>query len=403
MATVNRPDIVDSHRAPVCLPAGQAVLALGGDLKSVVSLMQDDQVHSSKDFGDLADAGSYRHFAAAVEGFESRANGTHLTISHDLHPGYLSTSLAQKSRHTRMAVQHHHAHIASCLADNSQTGPVIGVACDGNGYGTNGAVWGCEVLVCDLWGFERVGHLGYFPLPGGDAAAKQTWRPALSLVRQAYGDDWASQTGDLFANIPAGDLATVEQMLKRNVNCVPTSSLGRLFDAVAFLLGLCDYNHTEAQAPIALEKSAEHEDASRALPFEVVSPQATGGDAGSAGGTRPTFATGMVIDVQSMIRMLVERMLGGSRPSELAADFHKTVVAMLATTVEMAAERTGIGKAALSGGCFFNRRLNHGLTKRLEHAGITVLRHKNIPMGDAGLSIGQAVIAAAEVTKETCV
>jgi hydrogenase maturation protein HypF len=380
--TLDCPSIAGSRPAPVHLPADRTIVALGGDLKSVISLMKADEVHSSDVFGDLADAGAYRRFVAAVEEFEAGAAGTHVTIAHDLHPGYLSTALAQKTRHARTPVQHHHAHIASCLADNGETGPVIGLACDGTGYGTDGAIWGCEVLTCDLETFDRVGHLGYFLLPGGDAAARETWRPALSLVRAAYGDDWPRQTAGLFAGVPAPDLATVELMLRRNVNSVPTSSLGRLFDAVAFLLDLCACNRTEAQAAVALERCAERGHAGRALPFEVVLPPE---DEGSR----------ILIDVSPAIRALVDGVLGKRHTPDLAADFHETVSTMLATTVEMVADRTGIYKAALSGGCFLNGRLNDGLTAQLQRRGMTVLRHQRVPVGDAGLSFGQAVIAAA--------
>ncbi|MFH0983813.1 MAG: hypothetical protein V2A79_20045 [Planctomycetota bacterium] len=373
-----------SRPAPVCLPPGRTVVALGGDLKSVISFMAGAEVHSSDVFGDLLAADAYRRFAATVEELQVRANGTHVTVVHDMHPGYLSTALALKTRRPRLAVQHHHAHIASCLADNGATGPVIGVACDGTGYGTDGAIWGCEILVADLASFERVGHVQYFRLPGGDAAARETWRPALSLVRETYGDDWRTEAGDLFAGVPAADLTTVELMLRRDVNCVSTSSLGRSFDAVAFLLGLCPYNQTEAQAAIAVERCADSGHSGRTLPFDVVLPPDEEGG-------------GMVIDICPTIRALVGRRIDGRHLPDLAADFHETVLAMLTTAVEMAADRTGIRRAALSGGCFLNRRLNEGLTAHLERRGMTVLRHQSVPVGDAGLSLGQAVIAAARI------
>ena len=382
--------IVSSHTVPIRLPRDRAIIALGGDLKSVVSLMEEDKVYSSGVFGDLGDAEAYRRFAAAVEQLQGRARDAQLTVCHDMHPGYLSTGLAHRTQCARVAVQHHHAHIAGCLADNGDAGPVIGLACDGTGYGTDGAIWGCEILVCDLASFERVGHLQYFPLPGGDAAARETWRPALSLVRETLGDDWRAEAGDLFADVPPQDLSTVERMLRRDVNCVPTSSLGRLFDAIAFLLGLCACNRTEAEAAIALEKCAESgrtdplDNRSRTLPFEVVLPP-------------EEQDCPIVIDVCPTIRALVDRVTDGRHRPDLAADFHGTVIAMLATAAEMAADRTELRKVALSGGCFLNRRLNEGLTAQLERRGITVLRHRRVSVGDAGLSFGQAVSTAARI------
>jgi hydrogenase maturation protein HypF len=371
-------------RASLRLPKSKAVVALGGDLKNVIGLMRDSEVRLSETFGDLADAGAYRRFIAAVAAFEDEAAGTEITLCHDLHPAYLSTARTAQSPHPRVAVQHHHAHIASCLADNEEHDAVIGIACDGTGYGTDGAIWGCEMLVCDLHRFDRVGHLGYALLPGGDAAARETWRPALSLACMAYDGAWHEPAASLFAQVPEQDLATVERMLRRNVNCIPGSSLGRLFDAVAFLLGLCAVNETEAQAAQALEACAAHGHVGRALPFEVVLP--AGDDSGQ-----------IVMDVCPMIRALVEARLGRRHVPDLAADFHETVVAMLATSAEMVADRTGLRRVALSGGCFFNRRLVEGLSARLAHQGLTVLRHRQVSPGDAGLALGQAVIAAAQV------
>lgn len=374
---------------PIRVPPNRAIMALGGELKSVISLMREDKVCSSDVFGDLANAEAYRRFEAGARAFMARTRGTPLVLAHDMHPAYLSTAWAMSrgSKLERQSIQHHHAHVASCLAEHGENGPVIGVACDGTGYGADGTIWGCEVLICDLRGFERAGHLQPFALPGGDAAARQTWRPALSLVRHAYGQEWRSKAGVRFQGVPRADLTTVERMLERNVNCVKTSSLGRLFDGVAFLLGLCDANHREAQAAGALENCARAHPARRApggLPFEVLLPPAHQG-------------SGLVIDVRPLIRAIVDGMTTGRSRSELAAEFHETVAAMLATTVEMAADRAGLRQAALSGGCFQNRLLSDGLADLLERKGIQVMRHQTLSPGDAGLSLGQAVIAAARL------
>ena len=368
--------------APLALPASRAVLALGGDITGVVSRMVGDQIQTTDAFGDLADSAAYRRFSAAVADIIRDADPSELTIAHDMHPGFMSTALAQRQRCNRIPIQHHHAHIASCLAENSHTGPVIGVVCDGTGYGTDRTIWGCEILVCDLAKFERAAHLQCFDLPGGDVAACETWRPALSLIRGIYGNGWRATAGCLFENVPGERLGTVERMLSRRVNCSPTSSLGRLFDAVAFLLGLCDYNHTEAQAPIALEQSAATGHSGRALPFDVMLPA---NDEGCEA----------VIDVRPALRSLVDRRREGRHVPDLAADFHETVVAMLAAGVELVSDRVRLGTVAISGGCFFNRLLSDGLAARLERRDMSVLRHHRVSMGDAGLSVGQAVIAAA--------
>jgi len=247
----------------------------------------------------------------------------------------------------------------------------------------DGAIWGCEVLVGDDAGFERAAHLSYYALPGGDAAARQTWRPAVSLLREAYGDEWRAAGRPVLARIDGQALQTIERMLQRKLNCPPTSSLGRLFDAVAFLIGLCDYNGHEAQAAMAVEAAAGEHPNADPLAYDISDPGQPGP---------------IQLDVRPTIRAVVEGVRQGRSAAELAGGFQATMAAMLAQAAELVARRNDLDTVALSGGCFLNRLLLEGVRRRLHKRGLNVLTHRRVPPGDGGLSLGQAVIAARHFT-----
>jgi hydrogenase maturation protein HypF len=291
-------------------------------------------------------------------------------VAHDLHPGYLSTKYALDLEGLpKIGVQHHHAHIASCMAENGLSGETIGVAFDGTGYGTDGAIWGGEFLVAGYAGFERRAHLRYIPLAGGDAAVRQPWRPALAYLMDALGPDAP------FAAAPEAHLRVVRRMIVTGTNSVQTSSCGRLFDAVASLIGLRQEVNFEGQAAIELETIAE-DGCEERYPYEIASSGAWEVD------FRPAIE-GIMHDVSARV--------GRAR---MAAKFHNALAhATVEVCLRIAAE-TKLHRVCLSGGTFQNVRLLGATVSGLRASGFEVFLHARVPPNDGGIALGQAAIAA---------
>ena len=356
----------------------RAVLACGAELKSTFCLGKDDRAYLSHHIGDLENYETFRSFTEGIAHFERLFDVSPQVVAHDLHPEYLSTKYAHDRAATGGAaltgVQHHHAHIASCLADNGAEGPVIGVAFDGVGYGTDGTIWGGEFLLADLISFERAGHLAAVPLPGGAAAIKQPWRMAAAYLDAAYpggppdGLDVERRNADHWRNVLA--------MARRGVNSPLTSSAGRLFDAVAAVLGVRDVINYEGQAAIELEQHAE------------LSEHAAY-DAGIDDGARVCVRGG------DLVRAVADDLLCGVARGVIAARFHNGVAAAIVRTCLLLRERSGLEAVALSGGVFQNLLLLERATAQLERAGFRVLVHAQVPPNDGGISLGQAAVAAA--------
>lgn len=366
---------------PTTLPT--TVLALGADLKNTVCFATGRRAWISESHGDLADAANYRRLYNTVAKTPTSSVPGAAVIAHDLHPAYLSTNLARSLPGHKVAVQHHHAHAVSCAVDAGVTLPVIAIVCDGTGYGTDGAIWGGEVLLCEAGGFDRMAHLDYFDLPGGDAAARFPWRPAVSLLRASFPGGWRQLGIPALRAIDTRQLDRIERQLDVGLNVAQTSSLGRLFDAVSCLAGLCVENTHEGEAAIALQCAAEADEGGECTthdryPFEI----REGADAAATINWRP------------MIRRLVEEVAAGVPAPVIAARFHATVIAMFAEAALAGAARTGVDRVVLSGGCFMNRLLREGTAEGLRRRGLTVAVHERVSCGDAGLSLGQAVIAA---------
>jgi hydrogenase maturation protein HypF len=287
-------------------------------------------------------------------------------VAHDLHPGYHSTALARRTGLPMFRVQHHHAHIASCLADNGRKERVIGVAWDGTGYGTDGSVWGGEFLVADFSGFERVGRIRPVALAGGDAAVREPWRMALShLVEAGLGTERVAQP----------HRKEVESMIRSGVGTVPTSSAGRLFDAVSSLAGLRHEASYEGQAAIELEAASA---------ADGLEPYALGVTEGPM----------LELDARPLVREILADLKKGVSASIVGGRFHLALAAAIADACTRIRRRTGLGTVALSGGCFHSRLLTRLAVERLESAGFEVLLHSRVPAGDGGISLGQAAVAA---------
>jgi len=358
----------------------RTVLAVGAELKSTVCLLRDGRALIGEHVGDLKDARTYRRFVRMISDLEQLFELTPDVIAADLHPAYLSTEYALKRSAGDLPgrpavpivrVQHHHAHVVSVLVERGVGEELIGIVADGTGYGPDGAIWGCEILRASAAGYERLGHLRYFPLPGGDAAARQTARPALALLAETFGPDAADLP--IAARLADADTrAAIFAQLSADVNCPPTSSLGRFFDAAAALTGIASENRYEAQAPMLLE-SAVDAGVAGVWPFDL------------------TSETPFLIDYRPAVRAFVE---DDSGPEVLAAKFHNTIAAFLAAAARRARELTGLRTVALSGGCMANRVLSVRLEAQLAADGFTVLTHRDIPTNDGGVALGQAVIAA---------
>jgi hydrogenase maturation protein HypF len=347
------------------------VLAVGAHLKNTFCLGRGRQAFLSQHIGDLDNLETLSAYRAAVGHLERLFDIQPEIIAHDLHPDYLSTQVAlEREGVRRVGVQHHHAHIASVLAEHRLAGPVLGVAFDGTGYGLDGSVWGGEFLVASLAAFERAAYLRPVRMPGGEQAIRQPWRLAAAWLQTLYGDQWR-EWGLPLCNQP--QLRGVLNMLARGVNSPLTSSMGRLFDAVAALLGVRDRVSYEGQAAIELEALA-----ARGEP-----------------GAYPFALAGAQIDPAPMFEALLADLAAGAPVPVLAARFHNGVAALVVSVCRRLRAERGLGTVALSGGVFQNATLLTRALAGLEAAGFAVYTNQRVPPNDGGLALGQLAVAAA--------
>jgi hydrogenase maturation protein HypF len=352
------------------------VLACGAELKSTVCLTRDRNAFLSQHIGDLENLETFEFYRKTAGHLERILDLKPEFVVYDLHPDYLSTRYALEERdEPKVAVQHHHAHIAACLAENGETGPAIGLALDGTGYGTDGAIWGGEVLVADLAGFTRAAHIGYVPLPGGAAAIREPWRMAVAYLLETFGDEGLEKDLPLLREIGPERVGVVAQMARRGLNAPPTSSLGRLFDGVAALAGIRSTVTFEGQAAMMLEMVADS-GAAEAYPFEWTQEAPR------------RLLTGPII------RGVVDDLIAGVPVSVVSARFHQTIMTAFAKICEYLRKETGIDRVALSGGVFQNVRLLAGMIGKLKNLDFYVMSHKEVPTNDGGIALGQAVIGA---------
>lgn len=357
------------------LPGAQgAVLALGAELKNTICLTKGDQATLSQHIGDLQNPAVVDSMLHTVAHLQQLLDVRPALVVHDLHPDYASTHAAQQMTGLPcLAVQHHHAHLASCLADNGRAAKAIGVIFDGIGYGADGHIWGGEFLVGDYAGFERLGHLRELRLPGGDAATREPWRMALSLLYATYGADFPAL--GVFETIPAADRHLLLQMLVKGINAPWTSSCGRLFDAVAALVGLRLRVSYEGQAALALEMSVDEGEAVAGYDFTLLRTE-----------------QGIVVDPAPMVRQLVADVQQGRAVGDISAAFHNGLAAAIVAVCSAIRNQWGPLPVALSGGVFQNAYLSSRTTLGLAAAGFEILVHRQVPPNDGGLALGQAVI-----------
>ncbi len=369
--------------------AGPDILAVGPELKNTVCLLKEDRAFLSPHIGDLANLEAFQFFTETVATLQNVLECEPRIIAHDMHPGYFSTRWAKEQASSGVElepVQHHHAHLAAVMAEHGLTGPVIGLIMDGTGYGTDGTIWGGEILAGDLAGFTRLGHFDPVPLPGGDAAIRAPWRTAISYLRHTFGSDLPELPW--FADLP---VAAIIEMLDKEINSPVTSSCGRLFDAVAALTGRWLDIHYEAQTAIELMSLTSSTDVAAAEPFGGNAPRG----APVSQLQSPDGVEGFIVPVTPIIRGIVEALGAGVSPAEISARFHRTLIDLFVASAREARERTGLNEVVLGGGVFQNEILLGWTVRLLREEGFQVYRSIALPPNDGAVALGQAVVARA--------
>jgi hydrogenase maturation protein HypF len=365
---------------PLALPlaAPRAILACGAELKATLCLAKGRHAWISQHIGDLRDAATLRSYREIDVHLRRLFDVTPAAIAHDMHPDYLSSAYAREHDEAQLiAVQHHHAHLAAVLAEHGRCGPAMGLIFDGSGYGEDATSWGGELLLGDLLGFQRAGSLNAVALPGGDAAARQPWRVAASWLAAAHATPGPLPM-PLREHVEPTSWRNVGRMIETGLGAPPTSSVGRLFDAVAALCGLCAETSYEGQAAIALEAAIDTGERG-VYPLEVSDGE---------------FLT---LDARPTIRAVAVDLAGGRGPGIVAARFHNALARAGARACELLRERCGVSQVVLSGGVFQNAALLERTAALLRAARFEVLCAQRVPCNDGGVSYGQAAVAAARL------
>jgi hydrogenase maturation protein HypF len=369
---IPRPVFLNQHLPPI--------LACGAELKNTVCLTKGNKAFVSQHIGDLENLATDKFFKMTVDHMKRILDVHPEAVAFDLHPDYLSTRYAEglPAHVKKIQVQHHHAHIASCMAENKIDGPVIGLSFDGTGYGTDGTVWGGEVLVAGFGHFDRAAHLSCVAMPGSAAAIREPWRMGISYLYAAFGDRFRDLDLPVLKDIDEKKIRIVTQMIDQQVNAPLTSSLGRLFDGVSAIVGVRHHVHHEGQAAMELEMIADREvDAAYPYEWESADPY--------------RILTAPII--QGVVRDMEKK----TRPSVISRKFHNTVIRLFSDLCHIVRKDTGIGSVALSGGVFQNDLLLSEMIPALEKRDFTVYTHQHVPTNDGGISLGQAMVAAAIV------
>ena len=354
----------------------EMILACGGELKNTFCLTRGNYAFLSHHIGDLENLETLTSFEEGIEHFKCLFSIVPRVVAYDLHPDYLSTKYALALPDLpKIGVQHHHAHIASCMAENGLEGDVIGVAFDGTGFGTDGTIWGGEFLKANLRDFERLAHLKQVPMPGGTMAIKEPWRMAMAYLSEAFGDETFKFDIDLLRRVDRKKWEILRKMIQSKINAPLTSSMGRLFDTVSSLLGVRNAVHYEGQAAIELEMIADR-NAKGEYPFLIKKDRGP-----------------MVIDPQEMIRGVARDLIDGTPPPIISGRFHRSVVRLILETCQAIRRTQELNRVVLSGGVFMNMFLLGSVAEDLRKSGFEVYTHHHVPTNDGGISLGQAVVA----------
>jgi hydrogenase maturation protein HypF len=346
------------------------ILATGAELSNCFCLGKDNRAYMSQHIGDLKNQETFTFFEETLGRFKQLFRIEPHTVAADLHPDYLSTRFAQKLGIKLVEVQHHHAHIASCMAENGLDEPVIGLAFDGAGYGSDGNIWGSEFLVCDLNDFIRMGHFEYLPMPGGDKASTEPWRMGISLLYQVFGQDILSMDLPVIKQTDPAVIRMIITAIEKRIHCPLSSGMGRLFDATAAISGICMHARFHAEAPMKLESNVlpgihEHYD----------------------------FTVTDIISVLPAVRQYCTDISSGVAPGIVATKFHNTIAEASFRMAQKIRDEKGIQKIVLSGGTFQNKYLAELLENKLVKDNFAVYTHARVPCNDGGIALGQLAIA----------
>ncbi len=374
--TNNKPRLVRRSRSYAPSPVrlsfdAEGIFAVGAELVNCFCIGKADQAILSQHIGDLKNLETLEFYIESAERFKRLFRMKPTLIVHDLHPDYLSTKYAKELEIPQIAVQHHHAHIASCMAEHQLDEKVIGIALDGTGLGDDGNIWGGEFLICDLADYKRYSHFEYIPMPGGDHATKNPWRMAVSYLYKYYGSSFLDLNLDFLKGIPSYEIDLVISMLDKKINCPLTSSTGRLFDAVAALTNICTKSTFHAEAPMRLE-AATNQTTNETYDFVIAQD----------------------IKLDKIFKGIVEDLQAGINKAVIATKFHHTIINIIFANVKLVKQSHGISKVVLSGGSFQNRFILERVERLLEKEGFQVYAQENIPANDGGLALGQLAIAA---------
>jgi hydrogenase maturation protein HypF len=353
----------------------EKILACGAELKNAFCLTRDNFVFMSHHIGDLENLETLTSFEEGIDHFKRIFNIEPTLIAYDLHPEYLATKYALSLHDIRkIGVQHHHAHIVSCMIDNEIDGEVIGVSFDGTGYGTDGNIWGGEFLICDYGGFKRVGHLEYTPLPGGEKAIKEPWRMAASILYKIYNDNMLDLDIDFVKEIDKNKLDTIKKMIHKGINSPMTSSMGRLFDAVSALVGIRKEIYYEGQAAIELEMAANADEG--VYPFDL-----------------KNVGNKTLILTEPLFRGIVLDLEHGVSVESISSKFHNTLAKIILNMCLKIRKTSGLDRVALSGGVFQNSLLLENTYVLLDQNNFKVFTQHRVPPNDGGIALGQVVVA----------
>jgi hydrogenase maturation protein HypF len=360
--------------SPIHLPfAVEGILATGAELKNTFALGKGEQCILSQHVGDLKNMETYNFYTETIARFSRLFRFTPTVVACDLHPDYSSSRYAIETGLPLISVQHHHAHIASVLAETGYTEQVIGVSFDGTGLGDDHAIWGGEFFVCDMATYSRVAHFEYKPMPGGDAAASHPWRMACSYLHSVFGNMFTGFDLPMLRTLPRDQVSLLLQGIDKGLNCPMTSSAGRLFDAAAAITGICPSHSYEAEGPMLLESMIDKQ-CNEAYPFE--------------------FSNG-IISFDALIYEMTSDMLAKKPIPQISARFHNAIVECIVKVCSHLADEKGLRVVALSGGVFMNAYLLEHVENELAKQNLTVLSNLRVPSNDAGIALGQMAVAAA--------
>ncbi|MCK5322838.1 MAG: carbamoyltransferase HypF, partial [Desulfobulbaceae bacterium] len=332
--------------------------------------------------GDLENLETFEFFKMTIEHMKGVLDLNPEIIAHDLHPDYMSTRFAlEQDGMTRVGVQHHHAHVVSCMAENRLDGPVIGLAFDGTGFGNDGKIWGGEILICEYSKFVRAGHISYVPMPGSAAAIKEPWRMALSYLYDAFGRDFYNLDLPFLKGLDRNRVKIVIDMIDKGVNSPATSSLGRLFDGIAAIVGIRNKVGFEGQAAMELEMLIKGPEqlrrSAKTYDYEWI------------------YRDIHTIPPEPIVRGVVKDVEHSVDPVEISLKFHLTIIRLFSELCDTIRKEQGLCRVVLSGGVFQNSILLSGLKQELIEKKFKVFTHSMVPPNDGGISLGQAVVAAA--------